>query len=387
MMKKIKLYNKIAPIGINRFENERYVVGEDIDHEDAILLRSASLHDVDFSCELKAIARAGAGTNNIPIEECSEKGIVVFNTPGANANAVKELVFAGLLLSARPIYEGMSWTKSIEKNVDVAKLIEKEKSNFVGHELQNKTLGIIGLGAIGIKVANLALHFGMNVYGYDPFISINAAWELSRNVIQAKSLDEIYKNCDYISIHVPLNDKTRNMIDEVAIYKMKKDAVILNFARGGLVDEVALIKALEKDQLKKYITDFPNEKLLDKKNIVLIPHLGASSQESEDNCAVMAVDQLRDYLENGNVINSVNLPNVSMERSGKARIACFHHNVPSMIANISKVISDAGLNIVNLINKSKGDYAYTIVDVDKESVHGVVVALETLDSIRKIQTY
>lgn len=387
MMKKIKLYNKIAPIGINRFENDRYVVGEDIDHEDAILLRSASLHDVEFSCELKAIARAGAGTNNIPIEECSEKGIVVFNTPGANANAVKELVFAGLLLSARPIYEGMSWTKSIEKNVDVAKLIEKEKSNFVGHELQNKTLGIIGLGAIGIKVANLALHFGMNVYGYDPFISINAAWELSRNVIQAKSLDEIYKNCDYISIHVPLNDKTRNMIDEVAIYKMKKDAVILNFARGGLVDEVALIKALEKDQLKKYITDFPNEKLLDKKNIVLIPHLGASSQESEDNCAVMAVDQLRDYLENGNVINSVNLPNVSMERSGKARIACFHHNVPSMIANISKVISDAGLNIVNLINKSKGDYAYTIVDVDKESVHGVVVALETLDSIRKIQTY
>ncbi len=386
-MKKIKLYNKISHKGLDLFPLDQYEVFEDIKDEDAILVRSAKLHDVVFPKTLKAIARAGAGTNNIPIDACSEQGIVVFNTPGANANAVKELVFAGLLLASRPSFEGMNWVSSLSKEEDVAAKVEKEKSRFAGHELQGKTLGIIGLGAIGIKVANLALHFGMEVYGYDPYISVHAAWNLSRDVHHAKSLDEVYKNCDFISIHVPLNDKTRNMIDVEAVMHMKKNAYLLNFARGGIVDEKAVCDALAKEQLQGYITDFPNASLIGVPHVYCIPHLGASTEESEENCAIMAVQQIRDYLENGNVTNAVNLPNVVMERSGKSRIACFHRNVPSMLAKISNMVSDAGLNIANMINKSKGEYAYTIVDVDDTDIHEVVHKLKKEENILHVETY
>lgn len=386
-MKKIKLYNKISRKGLDLFPVDRYEVSDTITDEDAIVVRSAKLHDIAFPKSLKAIARAGAGTNNIPIKACSEQGIVVFNTPGANANAVKELVFAGLLMASRPSFEGMNWINTLSKEEDIASLVEKEKSRFVGHELHGKTLGVIGLGAIGIKVANLALHFGMEVYGYDPYISVQAAWNLSRNVHPAKGLDEIYKNCDFITIHVPLLESTKNMIDAEAIHKMKKNAFLLNFARGGLVDEDAVCDALSKEQLKGYITDFPNEKLLHVPNVYCVPHLGASTEESEENCAVMAVEQVRDYLENGNIVNSVNLPNVVLERSGKSRIACFHRNVPSMLAKISNMVSEAGLNIENMINKSKGDYAYTLVDVDDTDVHGVVEQLKKTDNILHVETY
>lgn len=386
-MKKIKLYNKISNKGLDRFPVDAYEVGEQLEGEDAILVRSAKLHDVEFPSTLKAIARAGAGTNNIPIDVCSEKGIVVFNTPGANANAVKELVFAGLLMASRPSFEGMNWIQGLTATDDVATKVEKEKSRFVGHELHGKTLGVIGLGAIGIKVANLALHFGMDVYGYDPYISVQAAWNLSRNVIHAKNVDEIYKNCDFITIHVPLNDKTKHMIDGEAIAKMKKNAFILNFARGGLVDEDAVCVALEKEHLQGYVTDFPNEKLIGNPKVYCIPHLGASTDESEENCAIMAVDQLKDYLENGNIVNSVNLPNVVMEKTGQSRIACFHRNVPSMLAKISNMVSDAGLNIENMINKSKGDYAYTIVDVDNSKIHDIVDNLKHTENILHVETY
>lgn len=386
-MKKIKLYNKISNKGLDRFPVDAYEVGEDLQQEDAILLRSAKLHDIQFPDTLKAIARAGAGTNNIPIDACSEKGIVVFNTPGANANAVKELVFAGLLMASRPSFEGMSWIQSLSKEDDVAAKVEKEKSKFVGHELYGKTLGVIGLGAIGIKVANLALHFGMEVYGYDPYISVQAAWNLSRNVIHAKHVDEIYKNCDFITIHVPLNEKTKAMIDAEAITKMKKNAFVLNFARGGLVDDDAICIALSKEHIKGYVTDFPSEKLIGNSRVYAIPHLGASTDESEENCAIMAVDQLRDFLENGNIVNAVNLPNVVMERSGRSRIACFHRNVPSMLAKISNMVSDAGLNIENLINKSKGDYAYTIVDVDNTNIYEIVGNLKQSEHILHVETY
>lgn len=386
-MKKIKLYNKISNQGLDLFPVDQYEVDEALDQEDAILVRSAKLHDIVFPKSLKAIARAGAGTNNIPIDACSEKGIVVFNTPGANANAVKELVFAGLLLASRPSFEGMSWVNTLDGNEDVAAKVEKEKSRFVGHELQGKTLGVIGLGAIGIKVANLALHFGMEVYGYDPYISVQSAWELSRNVIHAKSLDEIYKNCDFITIHVPLSDKTKHFIDREAIQKMKKQAFILNFARGGLVDDEAICDALAKQQLQGYITDFPSTALLHVPNVYCIPHLGASTDESEENCAVMAVHQLRDFLENGNVVNSINLPNVVMERSGKARIACFHRNVPSMLAKISNMVSEANLNIENMINKSKGDYAYTIVDIDDADTRNIVSELKNAENILHVEIY
>lgn len=385
-MKKIKLYNKIANIGLERFPDD-YIVKEEMQDEDAILVRSSDLHKIVLHDQLKAIARAGAGTNNIPIDTCSEKGIIVFNTPGANANAVKELVVAGMLLGARPVYEAMQWMETVDSNQDVAKLVEKEKSRFKGHELYGKKLGIIGLGAIGIQVANLALHLGMEVYGYDPYISIQAAWNLSRNVIQAKSQDEIYRSCDYISIHVPLNDTTRNMLQVEAFQKMKKDAFILNFARGGLVHEQDLKKALDSHQIRGYVTDFPSGELMHHSSVYAIPHLGASTSESEDNCAIMAVDQIKDYLENGNIVNAVNLPSITMERSGAARVACFHRNIKSMIAKISNVISDAGLNIENLINKSKGDYAYTIVDVDDIHVDKVVKQLQEIDDILKVTTY
>lgn len=385
-MKKIKLYNKLAKKGLALFADE-YEVGEDVEGEDGILVRSAKLHDIALHDNLKAIARAGAGTNNIPIEKCSEKGIVVFNTPGANANAVKELVLAGMLLSARPFHEGINWVDSLTQKEGIAELVEAEKSNFKGNELAGKTLGVIGLGAIGIKVANLALHLGMEVYGYDPYLSIRSAWQLSRNVKLTKSLDDVYRNCDYITIHVPQTKETKDMIDVVALAKMKDGVRILNFARGGLVDEDAMCKALDEGKVKNYICDFPSERILHQKGAICLPHLGASTPESEENCAIMAVNQMRDYLENGNVENAVNLPNVTLERGNGARITCFHKNVPNMLAQISQVVSNAELNIANMLNKSKGDYAYTIVDVDAAELGDVVAQLEKIEAILKVQTY
>lgn len=383
---KIKLYNKIAKKGLDLFDDQ-YEYSDTITEEDAILVRSAKLHDIELNDNLKAIARAGAGTNNIPITKCSEKGIVVFNTPGANANAVKELVIAGMLLAARPVYQAVNWLEGIKQKEGIAELVEAEKSKFKGSELEGKALGVIGLGAIGIKVANLALHLGMEVYGYDPYLSVQAAWQLSRNVKLVKSLDEIYRNSDYITIHVPLNDKTKAMIDVVALAKMKDGVNILNFARGGLVDQKAMVKALNEGKVAHYVCDFPDEKIMHQKNTICIPHLGASTPESEENCAVMAVNQLRDYLENGNIKNAVNLPNCSMERSGEVRITCFHHNVPNMLAQISQTVSAKGLNIANMLNKSKGEYAYTIVDVDEAKGTDIVAELEKIPAILKVQVY
>lgn len=385
-MKKIKLYNKIAQKGLTLFEDD-YEYSEDVQQEDAILVRSAKLHEIDLHDNLKAIARAGAGTNNIPIEKCTEQGIVVFNTPGANANAVKELVLAGMLLSARPFHEGINWANTLTQKEGIADVVEAEKARFKGSELEGKTLGVIGLGAIGIRVSNLALHLGMDVYGYDPYLSIRSAWQLSRNVKLTKQLDELYRNCDYITIHVPQTKDTKDMIDIVALAKMKDGVRILNFARGGLVDEEAMCKALEEGKVKNYICDFPSEKILHQKGAICLPHLGASTPESEGNCAIMAVNELRDFLENGNIENAVNMPNVSLERGTGVRITCIHKNVPNMLAQISQVVSQEGYNIENMLNKSKGEYAYTLVDVDAKEVGNVVAQLEKIEAILKVQTY
>lgn len=387
-MKKIKLYNKISSKGLDLFDND-YIYEEDlpVEEADGILVRSAKLHDINLDGNLKAIARAGAGVNNVPVDKCSEKGIVVFNTPGANANAVKELVLAGMLLSARPTFEAMKWLDTVKENENLAELAEKEKSRFKGSELAGKTLGVIGLGAIGIKVANMALHLDMEVIGYDPFLSVQSAWQLSRNVKLTKNLDDIYRNCDFITLHVPYSEKTKNMIDIVALAKMKNGVTVLNYARGGLVDEDDMLRAMKEGKVKNYVSDFASVKMMKDKKFICTPHLGASTPEAEENCAVMAVNQMRDYLEHGNITNSVNLPNVNMERSGDIRITCFHHNVPNMLAQISQTISAAGLNIENMINKSKKDYAYTIVDVDKADIDGVVEKLNAIDAILKVNVY
>ncbi len=385
-MMNIKLYNKISSKGLNLF-TDQYHVDVDVDHPDAILVRSAKLHDIELNDELKAIARAGAGVNNIPIDKCSEKGIVVFNTPGANANAVKELVIAGLLISSRPVYEAMKWLDSVKDQDGIAELAEKEKSKFTGVELEGKALGVIGLGAIGIRVANAALHLGMEVYGYDPYLSVDSAWQLSRRVKLVKSVEEVYKHSDYITLHVPMNDSTKNMIDKNAIKLMKNGVVLLNYARGGLVQEDDMIEAMNAGKVRKYVSDFASNKMMKQKDYICTPHLGASTPEAEENCAVMAVHQLMDYLENGNIKNSVNLPNVSMERSGEIRITCFHLNAPNILAQISQAISKAGLNIENMINKSKKEYAYTMIDIDQADIDEVIETLKKIPEIQRVQVY
>ena len=383
---KIQLYNKISNKGLILFSGD-YEIGENIENPDGILVRSAKLHDIPLEGNLKAIARAGAGVNNVPVDKCSEKGIVVFNTPGANANAVKELVLAGMLLSARPTFKAMQWLETVKDDENLEQLAEKEKSRFKGCELAGKTIGIIGLGAIGIKVANMALHLGMEVYGCDPYLSVQSAWQLSRNVKLVNSNDEIFARCDYISLHVPMTPNTKNMIDANALNKMKDGVTILNYARGGLVDEDAMLEAMNNGKVKNYVSDFASVKMMKHENYICTPHLGASTPEAEENCAVMAVNQMRDYLENGNITNSVNLPNISMERSGAIRITCFHKNEPNMLAQISQTISAAGLNIENMINKSKKEYAYTIVDVDQANVDDVVDKLNTIPAILKVNVY
>ena len=364
---------------------DKYKYGDDIQNPDAIILRSFSMHDMELPSSLKAVARAGAGVNNIPIERCSEQGIVVFNTPGANANAVKELVIAALLLSSRKITDGISWVQTLEGTENVPKAVEKGKSAFAGQEVLGKTLGVIGLGAIGVMVANAAVALGMDVIGYDPYISIDAAWGLSRAVKKADTVKEIYEASDYITLHVPLNDETRNSINQDVISIMKDGVWILNFSRGELVDDDAVISACENGKIACYVTDFPNEKMIGKKSIIPIPHLGASTEESEENCAAMAVQELREYLENGNIINSVNFPSCTLEREAPIRFCITHRNVPSMLKQFSAMFGENNINIENMLNKSKGNYAYTILEVEKIPDNGTIETLEKLDGVLKVR--
>lgn len=386
-MFKIKTLNKIAKVGLSQFPADRYQWGDDIESPDAILVRSASMHGMELPESLLAIARAGAGVNNIPIEECSKRGIVVFNTPGANANAVKELVIAGLLMASRRIVEGIRWAEGLSsENGPIEKQVEAGKGNFAGPEIMGKKLGVIGLGAIGVMVANSAHHLEMEVYGYDPYISVNSAWGLSRFVHHATSLNTLLTQCDYITLHVPLNPETRGMLGEEAFAMMKPGMRVLNFSRGELVDTDALKNALESGIVASYVTDFPNEQVLGLKNVVAIPHLGASTPESEDNCAVMAVRQLMDYLENGNIVNSVNLPEICLPAGRDPRVCVFHRNIPNMLSQISAALSVQDINIENMNNKSRGEYAYTILEVGVPVPESVVEKLRSIEGVLRVRT-
>ena len=386
-MFKIKTMNKISPKGLAELPTDSYIVGDDVMNEDGILVRSAKLHEYPFPENLRAIARAGAGTNNIPVDRCSEAGIVVFNTPGANANAVKELVLCAMLVASRDVMGGSAWVReqAQTEGVDVAATVEKGKAAFVGPELYRKTLGVIGLGAIGALVANVALSLGMEVYGYDPYLSVDAALRLDRHVHVVKDIAELYKVSDYITIHVPYMDETRHTIDADALAAMKDGVRVINLARGELVDDDAMIAALESGKAACYVTDFPNNKITLARHVVAIPHLGASSPESEENCAVMAAQELRDYLENGNIKNSVNFPNVEMERTGVQRLCVIHRNIPAMLANITRQLSEDGVNVPNMTNKSKGDYAYTIVDVDSPVTDEAIADLKAIPGIIRMR--
>ena len=377
--------NPIAGVGLDLLSDE-YNKVDDIKDAQAVLVRSAVMHDMELPKTLEVVARAGAGVNNIPLDKCAEAGIVVFNTPGANANGVKELVFAGMLLAARDVVGGIEWVKGEEGNADVAKLAEKQKKNFAGSEIAGKKLGVIGLGAIGVKVANAATHLGMEVYGYDPYISVNAAWSLSRNVNHVNAVEEIYKNCDYITIHVPLLDSTKKMINAEAIAMMKPTTVVLNFARDLLVDEEAMVAALEEGKIAKYVSDFPNPTTVGKKGCIVTPHIGASTEESEDNCAVMAVKEIRDFLENGNITHSVNYPDCNMgECKSAGRLLLLHRNVKGMISSYTSILGDANINISDMTNKSRGDYACTLLDVDAPVTKEVEEKLQTLDGVLKVR--
>ncbi|MBO4869871.1 MAG: phosphoglycerate dehydrogenase [Clostridia bacterium] len=385
-MYNIKLLNKISKNGTDVFD-EKYVYGEGVEDPDAILVRSAAMHDMQFGKKLLAIARAGAGVNNIPTDRCAEEGIVVFNTPGANANAVKELVIAGMLLAARDVVGGIEWVRENASDPDIAKSVEKNKSKFAGSELRGKKLGVIGLGAIGGPLSNTARHFGMEVYGCDPYITIDAAWNISRDVKRVKSNDEIFETCDYITLHVPLiknadpAKSTEKMIGKAAFDKMKDGVVILNFARDALVDDDALAEALESGKVSRYVTDFPNAKTANMKNVIAIPHLGASTEESEDNCAVMAAHELRDYLENGNIKNSVNFPDASLPHSGDYRLCVLHKNTPGIVAQLATVVADEKLNIANMVNRSRGDNAYTIIEINGSLPQSSVDKVNSLENI------
>ncbi len=384
-MFKYHCLNPIADIGLVRF-TDKYEKTDKIEEAQGILVRSASMHEMELPESLLAVARAGAGVNNIPLDKCVEKGIVVFNTPGANANGVKELVIAGMLLASRDIVEGINWVEAEKDNPDIAKEAEKEKKNFAGTEIQDKKLGIIGLGAIGVKVANAAKHLGMEVYGYDPYVSVDAAWNLSRDVKHVINVDEIYENCDYITIHVPLMDATREMINEEAISKMKKGVVILNFARDLLANEQDVLAGIKAGTIRKYVTDFPNPVTAGQEGCIVVPHLGASTEESEDNCAKMAVKELMNYLENGNIINSVNFPNCDMGICNqKGRVAIFHENKANMITKFTAFFGDQSINISDMMNKSKGNYAYTMIDIEAEATADTVAKLEAISGVLRVR--
>ncbi len=379
----IQTLNKIAKIGLDGFDG-KYEICDTCDTPDGILVRSASLHEMDFPASLLGIARAGAGVNNIPLDACAEKGIVVFNTPGANANAVKELAITALLLASRDVVGGIEWAKTITGD-DVAKQVEKGKSQFVGPEIMGKKLGIIGLGAIGVLVANAAQHLGMKVYGYDPYISLQSAWNLNHHVQKAADINEIYSECDYICLHAPLTPETKHSINKETIATMKDGVRILNLSRADLVCDEDMAEALESGKVAKYVTDFPNANTLKMKNAIPIPHLGASTPESEDNCAVMAVKELRDYLENGNITNSVNYPAVSTPFASALRICICHRNIPNMLSALSTIVSAVGVNIENLINKSKGEYAYTMIDCDTDIADRVIDTLSSVDGVLRVR--
>ena len=384
-MFKIKTYNKISKSGLEVFD-DKYTIGDEVENADGAIVRSAALHDTEFPVTLKAIARAGAGTNNIPIERCSEQGIVVFNTPGANANAVKELVLAGLLLSSRRVISGIEWAKTLKGNgAEVGKMVEKGKGAFTGPEIKGKSLGVIGLGAIGVMVANAANHLGMTVYGYDPYLSVKSAWNLNHNAVYINDINEIFAKCDYITVHVPLTDSTKDLVNADTIAKMKDGVRILNYSRAGLVNSDAIKAALESGKVAAYVTDFPTDEILDTDGVIAIPHLGASTPESEDNCASMAAKELIDYIENGNIVNSVNLPEVTMPRSGENRVCVIHKNIPNMLTKITGLISDDGINIENLLNKSRGDYAYTMLDIDGADVAQLEQEISAIEGVIKVR--
>lgn len=382
----IKTYNKISAAGLNRLAAKGYAYGDEVENPVGAIVRSASLHEIEFPKSLLAIARAGAGTNNIPIDRCSEQGIVVFNTPGANANAVKELVIAGLLIASRRIVPAIEWAKGLKGNGEaVGKMVEKGKSAFAGPEISGKSIGVIGLGAIGVRVANAANHLGMKVYGYDPYLSVNAAWNLTHNAIHAIDIKEIFENCDYITIHVPLTPETKGFINAETIATMRDGVRILNFARGDLVNSTDILAALENGKVAAYVTDFPNDEILGHDGVIAIPHLGASTPESEDNCAGMAADELTDYIENGNITNSVNLPNTAMARSSEKRICIIHKNVPTMITKITQVLAAKGVNIENMLNTSKKQYAYTLLDVTGDITDDIANEIAALDDIIRVR--
>lgn len=384
---KVQLLNKISPEGLKHFDASMYETGDNFDDYDAILVRSASLHEMEFPQSLKCIARAGAGVNNIPLQRCSEQGIVVFNTPGANANAVKELTIAGLLLASRKIVKGIEWVKTLDPK-DIAKTVEKGKSQFAGPEIMGKKLGVIGLGAIGVQVANAAAALGMDVYGYDPYISVNAAWTLKARIHHITQLKTIFEECDYITLHLPLLDSTRGMLNKEAFAQMKDGVRIVNFARDGLIEQDALISAIENGKVAAFVTDFADEKLLHLEQVIITPHLGASTPESEDNCARMAVEEIREYLETGNIRNSVNMPALSLEPSAQNRICIINRNVPNMVAKISSQLGQYGINIETMANKARGEYAYTIVEtndtIDELSIEGIRSS-EGIINVRVIQ--
>lgn len=377
--------NPIAQVGLDGFGTD-YKKTEDIKEADGVLVRSAAMHDMELPEKLLAVARAGAGVNNIPLDKCAEKGIVVFNTPGANANGVKELVLAGMLLASRDIVGGIEWVKSDKDDEGIAKAQEKEKKKFAGTEIAGKKLGIIGLGAIGVKVANAAIHLGMEVYGYDPYLSVNAAWNLNRSVKHVLNVEEIYAECDFITIHVPLLDSTKGMINAEAISMMKDGVVILNYARDILVDEPALLKAIESGKVKRYMTDFANPTVAGQLGCIVTPHLGASTEESEDNCAVMAVAELSDYLENGNIKNSVNYPALDMGVCAQAsRVAIFHKNVANMITKFTATFGDQGMNITDMMNKSRGEVAYTMMDLEQPVTEDIVEKLKNIEGVFRVR--
>ena len=383
--RKIHCLNNIAEVGLSQFR-EGYEVTESVNEAAGILVRSADMHAMEFPDGLRAIARAGAGVNNIPIDRCSEKGIVVFNTPGANANSVKELVIAGLLLASRGIFEGITWVRENKGDANLAKSAEKAKKNFAGHEIQGRTLGVIGLGAIGVRVANAAVSLGMNVLGFDPYLSVKSAWMLSPMVRHSDSPDEVYAASDYVTIHVPAMESTKHMINADALAKMKKGVKLLNFARDVLVDEGALRDALESGQAGCYVSDFPNTLSASLPNAIVLPHLGASTEEAEDNCAVMAALQLQDYLDNGNIANSVNFPDINAGTCGaEARVVILHRNIPGMLSQITSFFGSNKLNIENLLNKAKGKYAYTLVDISHKMPDDTTERLREIDGVLRVR--
>lgn len=378
--------NKISACGTSRFDAAKYTVGDAVENPDGIMVRSAAMHEMELPASLAAIARAGAGVNNIPVDKCSEAGIVVFNTPGANANAVKELVIAGMLISSRKVIPAIEWARTLKGNGDaVPKMVEKGKSAYAGPEIKGKRLGVIGLGAIGILVANAAKSLGMEVYGYDPFLSVDAAWGLSRAIHHATSLDQIYAECDYITVHVPLTPDTREMFNAQAFAAMKPGVRVLNFSRAELVNAADMKAALADGKVAAYVVDFPTEDVLDVENVIAIPHLGASTPESEDNCAMMAADELMDYLENGNITHSVNYPEVSVPRSTETRVCVLHRNIPNMLTQISGVLAADGTNIETMTNRSKKDYAYTILDVVGDVAEASLDKIQAVDGVIRVR--